>query len=65
MTGNFSAEFGLDFENGAGFTPTFNPSTNPTELDLVVVAEAAGTQTTVQSSENPSNYGDLVTFTAT
>ena len=63
VTGDFSAEFGLEFENGAGFTPRFNPGTNPTELDLVVVAEAAGTQTTLQSSRNPSNYSDLVTFT--
>ena len=64
-TGNFSAEFGLYFGNGEGFTPTFNPSTNPTALDLVVAAQSLGTQTTVQSSENPSNYGDSVTFTAT
>jgi hypothetical protein len=64
-TGNFSAEFGLYFGNGEGFTPTFSPSTNSTALDLVVVAEAGTTQTTVKSSENPSNYGDSVTFTAT
>ncbi len=64
-TGNFSAEFGLYLGGGEGFSPTFSPSTNPTALDLAVIAEAAGTQTTVQSSENPSNYGDTVTFTAT
>ena len=64
-TGNFSAEFGLYFGGGEGFSPTFSPSSNPTALDLVAIAEAAGTQTTVQSSENPSNYGDTVTFTAT
>ena len=29
----------------------------------MVISELPGTQTTVQSSENPSNYGDLVTFT--
>ena len=64
-SGNFAAEFGLYFGSGEGFNPTFSPSTNPTAVDLVVIAEAAGTQTTVQSSENPSNYGDTVTFTAT
>ena len=64
-TGNFVAEFGLYFGGGEGFSPTFSPSSNPTALDLVVIAEAVGTQTTVQSSENPSNYGDTVTFTAT
>ncbi len=64
-TGNFSAEFGLYFGGGEGFSPTFIPSTNPTALDLTVISESAGTQTTVQSSENPSNYGDTVTFTAT
>ena len=63
LAGNFSAEFGLYFGGGEGFTPTFKPGTNPTELDLVVISELPGTQTTVQSSENPSNYGDLVTFT--
>ena len=63
-SGDFSAEFGLYFGGGTGFTPTFNPGTNPTELDLVVISESPGTQTTVQSSENPSNYGHLVTFTA-
>ena len=47
----------------AGFTPSFNPNTNPTELDLEVVAESPGTQTTLRSSENPSNYSDLVSFT--
>ena len=50
---------------GEGVTPTFSPSTNPTALDLVVIPENAGTNETVQSSENPSNYGDSVTFTAT
>ena len=64
-TGNFSAEFGLYLGGGEGFTPTFSPSTNPTALDLLAVSESAGTQTTVQSSENPSNFGDAVTFTAT
>ncbi|MGO9916764.1 MAG: beta strand repeat-containing protein, partial [Isosphaeraceae bacterium] len=64
-TGNFSAEFGLYFGGGEGFSPTFSPSSNPTALDLAVISESAGTQTTVQSSENPSNYGDAVTFTAT
>jgi Bacterial Ig-like domain (group 3) len=63
LAGNFSAEFGLEFENGAGFTSAFNPGANPTELDLVVVAEAAGTQTSLQSSENLSNYSDLISFT--
>ena len=63
VSGNFSAEFGLEFGNGAGFTPVFNPSMSPTELDLVVVTELPGTQTTVQSSENPSSYSDAVTFT--
>ena len=64
-TGNFSAENGLYFGGGEAFNPTFTPINNPTALDLVVVAENATTQTTVQSSENPSNYGDTVTFTAT
>ena len=64
-TGNFSAEFGLYFGSDEGFSPTFSPSTNPTALVLVVVAENAGSQTAVQSSEDPANYGDTVTFTAT
>src|SRR5262249_37627780 len=64
-TGNFSPEFGLNFGNGKGFSPTFSPSTNPKALDLVVITEKAGTQVTVQSSENPSNFGDSVTFTTT
>ena len=64
-TGNFSAEFGLYLGGGEGFTPTFSPSTNPTAFDIEAVSELAGTQTTVQSSENPSNHGDAVTFTAT
>ncbi len=64
-TGNFSAEFGLYLGGGEGFSPTFTPGTNPTALDLAVISESAGTQTTVKSSENPSNYGDTVTFTAT
>ena len=63
-TGNFSAEFGLYF-GGGGLRPDFTPSSNPTALDLVVIAENGTTQTTVSSSENPSNYGDSVTFTAT
>ena len=63
-TGNFVADFGLYFGGGLGFSPTFSPSTNPTALNLAVISELAGTQTTVQSSENPSNYGDTVTFTA-
>ena len=46
-TGNFSAEFGLYLGNGEGFTPTFNPSTNPTALDLVIAPQSLGTQTTV------------------
>ncbi len=66
-TGNFSAEFGLFLGGGEGFTPTFSPATNSTALNLVVISELAGTQTTVQSSSNAntSNYGDSVTFTAT
>ena len=64
-TSNFSAEFGLYFGGGEGFRPTFVPSSNPTALDLDVVSENAETSTTVTSSENPSNYGDSVTFTAT
>ena len=64
VTGNFSAEFGLYLGGGVGFTPTFNPGSNPTELDLVVISELAGTRPAVLSSENPSNYGGLVTFTA-
>ena len=63
VTGNFSAEFGLFLGGGEGFTPTFNPGSNPTELDLVVISELAGSHTAVQSSKNPSNYGDVVTFT--
>ena len=62
-TGDFSAEFGLYFGGGSGFMPTYKPGTHPTELDLVVISELPGIQATVQSSENPSNYGDLVTFT--
>ncbi len=42
-TGSFSAEFGLYFGGGEGFTPTFSPSTNPTALDLVVISELAST----------------------
>ncbi len=64
VAGDFSALFGLAFEDGSGFTPIFNPGINPTELDLAVVSEPAGTNTTVQSSENPSNYSDVVTLTA-
>ncbi len=64
-TGNFSAESGLYLGGGEGFSPSFTPSTNPTAFDLVVIPELVGTQTTVLSSENPSNYGDAVTFTAT
>jgi hypothetical protein len=64
-TGNFSAEFGLYLGGGEGFTPTFSPVSNPIALDLVVNAENAGTQTTVQSSENPSNFGNSIIFTAT
>ena len=29
VSGNFSAEFNLQFETGAGFLPTFNPGTDP------------------------------------
>ena len=64
-TGNFTAEFGLYFGGSEGFSPTFTPSTNPTSLDLAVISESAGTQTMVKSAENPSNFGDTVTFTAT
>ena len=63
-TGNFSEELGLYFGGGAGFSPVFKPGGNPTELDLVAVSELAATHTAVQSSENPSHYGDAVTFTA-
>ena len=68
----------LTFGTGAGTSPPSSasisaaggascpPSTpDSTALDLVVIAEQAGTPTTVQSSENPSNYGESVTFTAT
>ena len=64
VAGEFSALFGLAFEDGSGFTPIFNPGISPTELDLAVVPEPAGTNTTVQSSKNPSHYSDVVTLTA-
>jgi hypothetical protein len=63
-TGNFSAENGLYLGGGESFSPTFSPLSNPTALDLVVIAANAGSLTTVQSSQNPSDYGDTVTFTA-
>jgi hypothetical protein len=64
-TGDFTAEFGLYFGDGAGFAPTYSPTSSPTELDLDVISELAGSQTSIQSSENASNFGDSVTFTAT
>ncbi|MGO9919871.1 MAG: beta strand repeat-containing protein, partial [Isosphaeraceae bacterium] len=42
-TGDFSAELGLSIGGGEAFTPTYEPGTSPTELDLVV--SAAGLQT--------------------
>ena len=62
--GSFSAESGLYLGGGEGFAPTFTPAVQPTALDLVVVAEQAGSQTTVASTPNPSTYGQAVTFTA-
>ncbi len=64
-TGNFSFVLGLYLGGGESFTPTFSPSTNSTALELVVASANAGTQTSIQSSDDPSNYGTAVTFTAT
>ncbi len=60
-SGDFSAEFGLYFEGGEGFVPTYDSA----GLDLVLTSEEAGSMTSVASSPNPSDYGQSVTFTAT
>ena len=62
--GDFDAEFGLHLGDGTGFSPIYNTAPSP-GLDLTVISESPGTLTTVQSSENPSKYGDSVTFTVT
>ena len=63
-TGDFSSESGLYIGGSLGFSPTYSPSTNPTNLNLVVTSEQAGSTTALTSSLTPSTYGQAVTFTA-
>jgi subtilase family serine protease len=55
---NFDATTGYNLAVGLG-------SVNASHFAAALVSQGATTTTTVASSQNPSNYGDAVTFTAT
>jgi hypothetical protein len=60
-TGDFAVESGLYLGGGEGFAPTYDSS----GLSLVVIPEQLATTTGLASGQNPSVYGQAVTFTAT